>query len=400
LWINQIFNLARLGPELGLTMVEPKRWRLPALAAALLVVALGATLMVYYLLAAIGAVASGDFQVYRGAVQAMLAGQDLYSFEIHLDGFTLPFTYPPFAALVMVPVALLPQNLAAVLEVLGQYLLLALLAYLVSRPTPMTARGWTIERILLLALGFVALGWSDPVMHSISLGQVSLALTALVLFDFVVVPPRWRGVLTGIAAAIMLVTRQWRQAANATGAAVAATALGFLVLPTESLRYWTSLLWQTDRVGDIAATRNKSLFGLLEHLGVDGQWQRPLWLVLVVVVTAVGLWQAYRRHRRGEELAAVLIIGILSTLISPISWPHHLVWLPLTGLYLVYRGSSWARVIGLLVLLTCWTMMPTISYLSTGVGWLDLIGDGVVVVATLLTVFGLPRPDTTDSEVS
>lgn len=396
--------------QTGQAMVEPKRWQVPALAAAMLAVGLGATLMAYYLLADAGIARSGDLQVYRGAIQAMLAGQDLYGFEMHLNGFTLPFTYPPFAALVMIPAAVLPENISAVLEVVGQYLLVALLAYLVSRPTSVTARGTTIERVLLLALGFVVLGWSDPVMHSISLGQVSVALIALVLLDFGVVPPRWRGVLTGLTAAFkltpavfigyLLVTKQWRPAANAIGAAVAATALGFLVLPKESMHYWTSLLWQASRVGDTSATRNKSLLGLLEHVGLDGQWQRPVWLALVVVVSVVALWQAHRRYRDGEELAAVLIVGILSTLISPISWPHHLVWLPLAGLYLVYRGPRRARVIGLLVLATCTTMMPTISYLPRGNLWFDLIGDGVTVVAALVAIFGLPRLHPTDSGLS
>lgn len=366
----------------------------------MLAVGLGAALLVFYLRADLNQARLGDLQVYRGAVQALLAGQDLYGFEIYLNGFRLPFTYPPFAALVMLPLALLPDEAVIGIVLVGQFLLLGLVTYLLSLRTPLTRRGWKSERLLALALGFLALAWTDPVMHGVALGQVALLLVALVLVDFVLVPPRWRGVLTGLAAAIkltplvfvgyLLITKQWRQAANAIGAFAGATALGFLLLPRESLSYWTGLLWQTDRVGEASATRNKSLFGLLHHVGVGEGVQPALWLALVVVISAAGLLRARRHLRSGEETAAVLVVGMLSAVISPISWTHHLVWLPLAGLYLAFRGGSLPRLLGWFLLLICWVQMPTILYQSSGQLWLDVIGDTVVVVAILISVFGLP----------
>ena len=48
-----------------------------------------------------------DLDVYRGAARALLDGRDLYSFHGHAPQ-RLPFTYPPFAALVATPLAVIP----------------------------------------------------------------------------------------------------------------------------------------------------------------------------------------------------------------------------------------------------------------------------------------------------
>ena len=50
-----------------------------------------------------------DLEVYRFGVQAWLHGGDMYgTLPETSDHITLPFIYPPFAALVMVPLAVVP----------------------------------------------------------------------------------------------------------------------------------------------------------------------------------------------------------------------------------------------------------------------------------------------------
>src|SRR5689334_7874193 len=55
-----------------------------------------------------------DLKVYYGATRAWLHGADLYGFVEHGRDRDYGFTYPPFGALVMAPVAVLPWPVAAV----------------------------------------------------------------------------------------------------------------------------------------------------------------------------------------------------------------------------------------------------------------------------------------------
>src|SRR4249919_730692 len=50
-----------------------------------------------------------DLEVYRFGVQAWLSGGDMYgTLPETADHITLPFIYPPFAALVLLPLAVVP----------------------------------------------------------------------------------------------------------------------------------------------------------------------------------------------------------------------------------------------------------------------------------------------------
>ena len=54
-----------------------------------------------------------DLEVYRFGVQAWLAGGDMYgTLPETSDHITLPFIYPPFAAIVLLPLAVAPWVLA------------------------------------------------------------------------------------------------------------------------------------------------------------------------------------------------------------------------------------------------------------------------------------------------
>jgi alpha-1,2-mannosyltransferase len=375
-----------------------RRWPLPLLAAAGLAVGLGAVLVVLLGIAVLGNPGATDFAVYRGSVAAMLAGRGLYSYE--LAGYGLAFTYPPFAGLLLAPIGLvgLPVGMAA--WTLLQVACIAVLAVLVWRRTPAAARAGTAEGRLVLALSFLALVFSEPVAHGLALGQVSLCLVTLVVTDNLVLR-RWRGVLTGVAAAVKLIplvflpyylfTRQWRQARNLGLGFVGATGLAFLVLPGDSVTYWTSLVLATDRVGGPDARRNASLLGLLAHLGLTGATLTAVWLVLAVAVSGVSLWRAARHHQRGEDLSAVLVVGALSAVVSPISWPHHLVWASLAGLSLVLTGPRWARWLGAGLLAVFVIDTPLMGYDATAPAWLLAPEALPRLCLVALAVLGFPR---------
>ena len=93
------------------------------------------------------------------------------------------------------------------------------------------------------------------------------------------------------------------------------------------MRYWGTTLWETGRVGELDQISNQSVMGALARFASPGAPDRVLWAGAVVVVTAVGMLRAVRAHRQGDLLVAVTLAGLVSCLVSPVSWTHHLYWL-------------------------------------------------------------------------
>ena len=339
------------------TATDPRAW---ILAAGLSAVAVAVGVMLVVTLAGNPTAGLlGDLDIYRGAVNSALAGQDLYSYTyVHPTVHGLGFTYPPFAALVLVPVALLESTSAKVIWTTLTFVVTLGCLLLLVRTSGRGAVGGSVSRTSQAA--WVA-GLSIPVMlsypflHNLIVGQVSLFVIALALFDHLL-PRRWQGILVGIAAAIKLTplvfvpyylfTKQWRQAAICTGTFVGATALAWLVLPAASLSYWTDKLWQTGRVGRTDSTVNKSLLGLLARQLPDGAPTTLVWLAVAAAVGVLAYWRAARHLRDGSPLAAALAVGALSVAVSPISWPHHQLWLVFAACWYLLLGGRTALLVG------------------------------------------------------
>jgi alpha-1,2-mannosyltransferase len=257
-----------------------------------------------------------DLYVYYGTIDHWVRhGGQVYDYL--LPGTPYGFTYPPFAALCMLPMALVPRGVAVALAFA---LNVAASLYLLRRLVP----EW--PPLVAMCL-FVML---EPVRDTFSLGQVNLLLLALVLTDLR--PHRLSGVGIGLAAAVkltpalfigsLLLARRWRAAGTATGVALAATGAGWLMAPGPSRRYWTAALWDTRRVGEPGYISNQSPRGMLARLGDPGH--QFLWPLLVLLVLAV--W-VYRVRRAPTPLAAFALTGAAACLVSPVTWVHHLVWL-------------------------------------------------------------------------
>lgn len=361
-------------------------------------------------LAATAAVPVSDFQVYWGAVQEVLAGRDPYAVDTYAPGWQMPFIYPPFALLVLAPIGLMALEPARIGWSLVEVVIALGLVVVVRDQTRFREQGWGLPALIGLALAGAAVLASLPVLYGVTTGQIGLGLVALVVVDFTLLPPKWRGTLTGVAAAIkltplillpyLLVTRQWRIAAVAAGSFVAATALGWLVLPADSTRFWTQIVFDGTRIGGPSGVGNKSLLGLLTHWVDDSSSLRLLWWVLAGLIAAASLWQARRQYRRGDEFAAVLTVGLLSTVISPISWVHHLAWLSLAAVYLIFLGRRGPAVLGVGLLLALLPGSILVSLEGSGSSLVNMVGDAVGLPGLLLAVFGLPRPVPMSPEVS
>jgi alpha-1,2-mannosyltransferase len=282
-----------------------------------------------------------DLQVYLGSVTELRGGGSLYDFAA--AGTGAPFTYPPFAGLVFLPLALVPFALVAVAWSVATFGVVLLLARAVARQP----EGRT-HPVALVALVLFA---SAPISSNFRFGQISVFLVLAVLVDALdVVPARWRGIATGVAAAIKLtplifVPYLWfagrrRAALTATGTFLAGTALAGLLLPGESLRFWFTEVWNVNRVGHLTTTGNQALNGALLRWGVDDHSRTLLVAVVGGVVVVLALVRAVRAHRNGSPLSAVVIVGAAGLVFSPVSWTHHQVWLVLAALAAVSARPS------------------------------------------------------------
>ncbi len=294
-----------------------------------------------------------DMKIYHGAVVWWASGHELYEFVS--PGTTLGFTYPPFAGLVMLPMAHLPVGLAGLVNAAASIAALAVVLAALLRPI-VDRLGWPLWYTVAIATPLaVAL---EPGRETLGYGQVNLLLFALVMADLIglrwrarrgthvapsdgpllrfVYSGAWAGVGIGLATAVkltpalfivyLMITRQWRAAATAVGTVVAVTIGSFAVVGPESRAYFGGVLWQTERVGAADMTPNQSLAGLLARLYDSIETPGLLWFAFAVLLLALGLSRAANARADGDELTAFTLVGLTTNVISPISWTHHLVW--------------------------------------------------------------------------
>ena len=306
-----------------------------------------------------------DLQVYRLGVQAWLSGGDLYGplpeTSAHI---ALPFIYPPFAALLMVPWALVSWTAAWVSLLALSTLSLGATLYVVARrmwPAGGPGAALSVASIALplalavepgKAIDFAAtvpdprgppLGL-EPVLQTIEFGQINLLLMALVAVDLLVERPRWpRGLLIGIAAAIkltpavfllyLLLRRDFRASATVVVSGAVATAIGFLVAPAESWKFWLD-----NPVSGVSGSpffTNQTFQAVLVRAGVDGPAGRIGWLLLSAALLALAV-PVIRRAPAPLAMVATAGVGLL---VSPTSWSHHWVWV--APALLVAAATAW-----------------------------------------------------------
>jgi alpha-1,2-mannosyltransferase len=300
-----------------------------------------------------------DLRIYHGAVAYWASGGSLYDY---LDPYVpLGFTYPPFAALVMLPMAHLTTLEAAWINVAASLVTLTLVLTALIKPIAERC-GWR-RRWLPIALAVPAAAALEPMRETLGYGQVNILLFGLIIADLVALrwasrrrPLRpkwmdrsrplavltdkfllggWAGVGIGLATAIkltpalfivyFLVSRQWRAARTAIGTTLGVTLIGFVFARKESVQYFTDVIFQTNRVGQADMTPNQSLAGLLARLYDVFNAPTLLWVTFSLVLLVVGLSRASRAHGEGDELTAFTLVGLTANVVSPISWSHHLV---------------------------------------------------------------------------
>jgi alpha-1,2-mannosyltransferase len=278
-----------------------------------------------------------DLGIYWEAVRWWAGGHDLYSYSRPdpIQG-PLGFTYPPFAALLMRPLAALPFGAVAAIFCTLSALALVLTAYWLLAPV---ADRHGQPRWYLVALALPLISWLEPIRETVSFGQVNLLLVLLVVADLLVAVPRGSrlaGVGIGLAAAIKLTpaifigyllrTRRGRAGLTAVATAVGASLLAAALSWSPSWRFWTGTIWDTQRIGHTERVANQSLLGLIARLTAPTPPNRVLWAALVVVCAGYGLWRARRAALAGDEVTGLTLAALTGALVSPVTWSHHLFW--------------------------------------------------------------------------
>lgn len=340
-----------------------------------------------------------DLQVYRAGVHAYLGGRPLYSATF--TDVRLPFTYPPFGVLALAVTALgTVRQAAAVLTLVDALLVIAVstvCAWAALRPA-----GASRLTAVAVGLGSAALAMRlEPVTATVGFGQVNVVLCAAVVLDALVVPSRYRGVLTGLATAVKLtpavflvyylLTRQRGPAARQLLTALGASLLAVLAAPGSSRRFWTSLV-ASDRVGPVWYTSNQSLRGVVARLLGPGPGATLGWVLASAGAGVLAVWAIRRADRAGARVLALGVCGLLGLLVSPISWSHHWVWaLPAVLGAVCERVAPAVRVVGSALAVALWVgpqwRVPyTADRERHWTPWQHLVGDLHVWLALALVL--------------
>jgi alpha-1,2-mannosyltransferase len=315
-----------------------------------------------------------DSSVYRAGAVLFLRGQSPY--EVNDLGYLhLSFTYPPAAALLFTPLAAVPAQLAWAVMASASALALALVVRVAVARVGYWRfpAGWSA---LLLTVAMLCL---LPVWRTIGLGQVNTVLMAMVTVDVLVVTARrsqWGGLLTGTAAAVILVplifiphlflTRKRAAAARALAAFAGLQGLALVIAPQDSA-YWTSYMFQTERIGQTQQPDNQSLNGLMARVTDVAAWSPDAAWAIGAVLAVPALMLMLRYYRRGHDVPALCVTACYGLLLAPVSWRPTWVWVApvlvalLSRLQLTkgdakqHEGSRWQRCAGVSAVIAVFT---------------------------------------------
>ena len=132
---------------------------------------------------------------------------------------------------------------------------------------------------------------------------------------------------------VFLARREWTSILTTTLTFLGTVVLGFILLPSQSVQFWTSAIQDTSRVGRVRELGNISFQGIISTVVPEGVLLKALYilaavafivLIYVFIRLSDKMYDAYVSNYI-TACAALLV----SAFISPISWSHHSVYIPL-----------------------------------------------------------------------
>ncbi|HUG30635.1 MAG TPA: glycosyltransferase family 87 protein [Candidatus Limnocylindria bacterium] len=296
-----------------------------------------------------------DYLAYDMAADRFLTGQAMYDPDAQSTGSFGLFFYPPPFAMLVVPFAVLPTDIAVWAWTIGLVVVSVAAIWLL----PVSARvRWVV---LLLA----ALSW--PLVYAIKLGQVGPVL----LLTFAV-GWRWmdRPVALGVSAALGAVIKiqpalliPWAVLTGRRRAALVAVVVGGALALAATVvagpQAWLDEISLLGRVSRPVLTEHALGFGRLayeagasESLATLIHWAN---FALVLAVVALVTW-------RGSAVASYLAVVIASQFATPVLWDHYALVLLLPVAWLLQRGEWWAALIPLVTATVLVGITPGVAY--------------------------------------
>ena len=364
-----------------------------------------------------------DLAVYVDGARHLTDGTlyDFFSEPLHL-----PFTYPTFSAIIFTPMTWLPWTLLRVLWQLASFGAIGLMAYstlrLLGRAGPKAPH--PLQHVRGIVVTVTALGlWLEPVRTTFNYGQINLFLCALLLAGAVAGKEWMAGASVGIAAGVKLtpaitglyylLQKRWSAVIWSIVFFAGTVAIGLVLLPSETWRFFTKLMLDPARTGPVWSAINQSLRGAIARIA--GADLTSVWYVFAAAAAVLGVWAAWVCLRAGDRTAGLLAVQFTGLLISPISWSHHWVWVLPLLLWCLFGPSQ--RRTSVRVLAVAW-LVGTLSYivsiliamqyigqLASRPWWQAWLGSiypvlGVVTLVLLAVVnlrvrAGVPNPDRT-----
>ena len=330
-----------------------------------------------------------DMVIYREGVKAFMEGGEVYSVPMMAGDIALPFIYPPFGALVMVPLAgdwfshAMAGDIMIVLSNLLIGLVVLLLAFALNRQRSNPFVSSDVIAAASLIWGIVLI--FEPVRLNNGFAQINIIIMVLVALDLI---PRKRlkwlpqGWLIGVAAAIkitplamllyFLVRKEIKPIITAAISAIIATLIAAAVRWDVAWEYFSVKLLSMGTGGDFgvqtAYHSNSSIKGAIERLYTSQEGMEAastitniIWLCFAIITVVLGGWLMVALMKRGLNIEAWMINAFIMLLISPVSWSHHWVWVAIAIPVLLYRAITWRHLnwaSGILIsILSLWTIL-------------------------------------------
>ncbi|MGP5601994.1 glycosyltransferase family 87 protein [Corynebacterium casei] len=330
-----------------------------------------------------------DMVIYREGVKAFMEGGEVYSVPMMAGDIALPFIYPPFGALVMVPLAgdwfshAMAGDIMIVLSNLLIGLVVLLLAFALNRQRSSPFVSSDVIATASLIWGIVLI--FEPVRLNNGFAQINIIIMVLVALDLI---PRKRlkwlpqGWLIGVAAAIkitplamllyFLVRKEIKPIITAAISAIIATLIAAAVRWDVAWEYFSVKLLSMGTGGDFgvqtAYQSNSSIKGAIERLYTSQEGMEAastitniIWLCLAIITVVLGGWLMVALMKRGLNIEAWMINAFIMLLISPVSWSHHWVWVAIAIPVLLYRAITWRHLnwaAGILIsILSLWAIL-------------------------------------------
>lgn len=349
-----------------------------------------------------------DMVIYREGVKAFMEGGEVYSIPMMAGDIALPFIYPPFGALVMVPLAgdwfshAMAGDIMVVLSNLLIGLVVLLLAFALNRQRSIPFATSDVIAAASLIWGIVLI--FEPVRLNNGFAQINIIIMVLVALDLI---PRKRlkwlpqGWLIGVAAAIkitplamllyFLVRKEIKPIITAAISAIIATLIAAAVRWDVAWEYFSVKLLSMGTGGDFgvqtAYQSNSSIKGAIERLYTSQEGMEAastitniIWLCFAIITVVLGGWLMVALMKRGLNIEAWMINAFIMLLISPVSWSHHWVWVAIAIPVLLYRAITWRHLnwaAGILIsILSLWAILvltvPPKWYWADGINVWDM----------------------------